>query len=1271
MDKAVHKKKKVSDADWDLGISGTTSDQKNDDEKFKLYITYSPTPVFIINSKGDYAFVNDAACKLLGYTQKEILSMNISQIAHPDELPQNMQTFQKLLDGEQVHKEISLCHKSGEKLYVILNARLLDKDSIIGFCTDITERKRDEKEILKFSHAVQQSPVCIVITDVDGTIIYTNSKFTKTTGYSVKEVIGKNPRILKSGTMSKKHYSTLWHQITSGKSWSGEFHNKKKNGQLYWESASISAIKDNQGKIIYFVKIAEDITKRKEIENQIVESEQRLKTLFYKSPVSILIHDEHSGEILDANEAAYKSYGFLNLNELKKNNFWMEPPYSAADALQLIQKASREGLLQFEWKNRKKTGEIFWEYVTLQPIELKGKRRILSTTIDITKRKQVQDELQDSEYRLRSLTENIAGAIYRCHFDSKWTMEFISSYIQQISGYAASDFIGNAVRCYADIIHPDDRKMVADVISKAVANKTSFSVEYRIINAEGEVRWVFEKGQAFFSDSGVVEFIDGAIFDITEQMMAEQQIRENERLFRDLFDNTYDLIQSVDEEGNFIYVNPSWLKTLGYAKKEIPALNLFDVIHKNEHEHCMQIFKKVCLGESQVNVKTVFVGKDGREVAVQGSVISQFKDGVFVATQGIFRDITQSLQAEQALKQSEKKYRNLVENVNDLVYSLSKDGVINYISSNVSKYGYSLDDVVGKHFIDLVHVDDKKKVISDFQRSLTTAQESVTQFRLKLNDGSYHWFEDVGTLVTEGNAIVGLTGVLRDIDKRKRAEDQLVRSEEKFKTLFNSSTEAIFIHDPQSLAILDVNDEACHRFGFSADELKQLSLPFISDESMPSLTSTVSIQAVEKIMRGETLTTQWLSKFKSGERFWHEMSLKLVELDGKKVILAIARDINDRKKADQAIEESEKKLKLALTNLQAGLWDWNIAEQKIVYDNRWAEIIGYRLEDLSPITVELWKSFCHPEDIKIAQNKLQDHLDGHSTQYDCEYRMRHKNGEWIWVHDKGKIVFFSHDGKPLRMIGTHIDITDRKNAEKKIKDSVIELSQANKELDDFTYMVSHELKQPLRSIQAFSSFLQEDCFSCLDEKGQDYTTRISRGAQRLANLIDILLELSRIGRKDIEISSVDINEVMKKISEDITGVFADKKCRIIYSKLPVMNCQKSLIRQLFFNLINNGLKFNQSSQPTIWVFCEESADKFIFSVKDNGIGIDEKHFERIFNVFERLHSKDDYIGSGAGLAICKKIVAFHNGRIWVESKVGEGTTFHFSISKKSYDVTDD
>ena len=331
---------------------------------------------------------------------------------------------------------------------------------------------------------------------------------------------------------------------------------------------------------------------------------------------------------------------------------------------------------------------------------------------------------------------------------------------------------------------------------------------------------------------------------------------------------------------------------------------------------------------------------------------------------------------------------------------------------------------------------------------------------------------------------------------------------------------------------------------------------------------------------------------------------------------------------------------------------------KVVATNRaYHSLTGYTKEEIVGKNASQIPAVEIPDKTNFWSNILSVLTKGEIDGFEFTYK--HADGSKKWGEARAKLFRTGlFNGGAIAVLR---DITDRKNREILLEKLNEELRRSNKDLDDYTYAVSHDLKAPLRTIKSFGTFLLEDYSENLDEDGKLYIERMMEATSHMKELIDDLLTFSRVGRMNTDLETVDLEEIMDLIKLDLTSELEDRNGEIIWSNLPALKIQRIWMRQLLMNLVSNALKFNNSEKPTVWVTYYESADGHKFSVRDNGIGIDPKHHDRIFRIFERLHKQSEYPGTGAGLTICKKIVDYFNGRIWVESSLGEGSVFHFTI----------
>ena len=384
--------------------------------------------------------------------------------------------------------------------------------------------------------------------------------------------------------------------------------------------------------------------------------------------------------------------------------------------------------------------------------------------------------------------------------------------------------------------------------------------------------------------------------------------------------------------------------------------------------------------------------------------------------------------------------------------------------------------------------------------------------------------------------------------------------------------------------------------------------------------------------------------------------------------------IQDRTKD---LKESEKRWKFALEGAGDGLWDWNLKTDELYFSKKWKTMLGYDPDDLEN-GFSTWGNLIHPDDKEKSVSEFTSYLEGKISFYENEQRLRRKDGSYCWILDRGKVVEFDEDGKPLRFIGTHADISKIKRIQEeldkqkraaeelnvKLSEMMVEIKRSNEELEQFAYVASHDLQEPLRMVSSYTQLLANKYKGNLDEKADTYIHFAVDGATRMQTLINNLLDYSRIATRGEPFKLIDCHKVLAEALTALKNKIEESNAIVTIGELPEIYCDESQLSRVFLNLIGNAIKFRTDKTPMIHVSAEEEKNAWRFEISDNGLGIDPKYNEKIFVIFQRLHSRQEYEGTGIGLSICKRIINRHKGNIWIESKLGEGTTFFFTIPKK-------
>jgi light-regulated signal transduction histidine kinase (bacteriophytochrome) len=308
------------------------------------------------------------------------------------------------------------------------------------------------------------------------------------------------------------------------------------------------------------------------------------------------------------------------------------------------------------------------------------------------------------------------------------------------------------------------------------------------------------------------------------------------------------------------------------------------------------------------------------------------------------------------------------------------------------------------------------------------------------------------------------------------------------------------------------------------------------------------------------------------------------------------------------------------------------------------------------------KEISHPDDKDLTDRERARVHDGEIDSVRFEKRYIRKNGTPVWVELAVALARDPH-GHPQYEIAIFDDITERKKAEAALREAHEELKRSNSELEQFAYVASHDLQEPLRMVSSYTQLVMKRYGERLDGDAREFMAYVVDGAARMKQLIEDLLAYSRVGTKGKEFKPVPLENALKRAITNLRAAIEESGAEITHDALPTVDADEVQLAQLFQNLMGNALKFRGAEKPHLRISCSEKDNEFEIRVQDNGIGIEPQYFERIFMLFQRLHTKGDYPGTGIGLAICKKVVERHGGRIWVESEPGRGSSFNFTLPK--------
>jgi len=536
----------------------------------------------------------------------------------------------------------------------------------------------------------------------------------------------------------------------------------------------------------------------------------------------------------------------------------------------------------------------------------------------------------------------------------------------------------------------------------------------------------------------------------------------------------------------------------------------------------------------------------------------------------------------------------------------------------------------------------------------------------------------------------------REITERKQAEEKIQRAEALYRNMVELSPDGIYMSDMKGM-ITSCNEAATRILGYSKDEL--IGKHFTKLGTLRTSDTPKYLKILSAVLSGKVIEPQEVFFYhKNGTNHVVDIRTILLRLDGKKAIQITARDITEykrmqealqkahdelekrveertrelakankelhteiteRKRADEALRESEEEKSTLVEEAPIAISYVDIKGKITLVNKRFEEESGYSREEV--VGKNAFKQDWFSEDtMKYLMQRMAARLRGKPAKH-WEPQFKCKDGKWIWVDIEVKVI-----KKMWVPVGFQIisrNITERKRVDEELQKAVAELERSNAELERFAYIASHDLQEPLRMVASYTQLLEKRYKDRFDADANDFIGYAVDGAKRMQQLINDLLTYSRVGTRGKPFEPADCMTVFATAVANLTVAIRDSGAEVTSDPLPLVMADERQLVQLFQNLIGNAVKFHGTEPPRVHVSAEQSGDEWVFSVRDNGIGIDSQYLDQAFKVFQRLHGRE-YPGTGIGLSIAKRIVERHGGRIWLESHPGEGTIVYFTIQVK-------
>ncbi len=868
---------------------------------------------------------------------------------------------------------------------------------------------------------------------------------------------------------------------------------------------------------------------------------------------------------------------------------------------------------------------------------------------DITEKYVMEEVLRESEERFRTIIESTGEGIGFVNPQEQF--DFANGAAEEIFGVESGQLVGKNLHQFVS----DEQFNLVQRESSARAQGDKSVYELEIIQPGGEKRNIIVTAVPKRDIENGFVGTYGVFRDITERKVAEEHLKKSKEKYQGYFEIGSIGICVTSPEKGWVEVNDRLCQMLGYTKEELMALTWVELTHPDDIDSDLELFNQVVSGKRDAyELDKRFVRKDGTTVHTTLSVTCQRNpDGSVHQFLASLLDITERKRTEEALRESEKKYRSFYNNTPVMLHSINSQGVLNSVSEYwLTTLGYERDEVIGKKSSEFLT-----------EASRRYANETVLPEFMKrgfCNNIEYQFVKKNGqiidTLLTavseydEKGNIVRSIAVTIDITLRKQMEKSLKESEKFLKetqTIAELGTYSMDITTGvwRSSQILD------SIFGIDAEydksingwssiihpEWQKIMLEYFYQEVIGKKTK---FDKEYKIIRKSDQSARWVHGV--GE-------LKFDEQQQPVMMVGTIKDITERKHLAEALQESEQKFRTLFENMTEG-----VALHEMIYDG--GKAIDYRIIDVNAayekhtglsqanarglLASELYKTLTPPyfnEYASVADTGIPYAFETYYPPLDRHFHIG------IISPAKGSFATIFED------------ITDRKRKEK-------ELQEKNAELERFTYTVSHDLKSPLITIKGFSGGLLKDLARGRHDRFDSDLKRIADAANKMHGLLEDLLELSRIGRIINPPSEIALDILAQEVITLLSGPISNGNTTVaIQAGLPLVHADRHRLFEVLQNLIENALKFMEDQpEPRIDIGMREKGDERIFFVRDNGKGIDSRYHETIFGLFNKLDASSK--GSGIGLALARRIIEVHGGRIWVESEgYKKGSTFNFTL----------
>jgi PAS domain S-box-containing protein len=1000
------------------------------------------------------------------------------------------------------------------------------------------------------------------------------------------------------------------------------------------------------------------LIRQKEAEAALRRSERQLAAIA-ASAADAIVSIDAAGHVTFFNEAAHRALGYERDEIL------------GAPVTLILPELDRRAVPddeRVELRARRRGGVELPVEAAFSSWEADGDRFVTIVLRDVSEQRRAADAMHEAEERFRGAFDQapIGIALVSIESDRAGCFLRVNDALREVTGYPEAELIGRELASIVDPSATDDsdRRYIPWMLAGELTN---YETDTRLRRADGRMLDVLVSVSIVRDARERPLYLIVQMQDQTARKEVERKLHESSERMQAILDNTTAIVYLKDLEGRYLLINRQFEALFGVTRDEAVGRDdrtLFDSeLAEQLRSNDLRVLREQLPLEIEEAIPT---GDRARTyLSIKFPLLDSSRRPYAVC--GISTDITERKHAEQGLRASEQHFREIVSTTHEAFVSMDESGRITAWNPEAeTTFGWTEEEALGREVAETIIPPRYRGAHNrGLRQFLTSGRATLLNRRVEIEalhrDGHEFPVEMTITPVRVGGHYA-FNAFLHDISERKHAEQAL----RQLADIIEASGDAIFATANDG-EITSWNAGAQQLYGYTAEEAVGSSLRML----IAPARAKGDVGVLARALNGRPLSdfeTEQLRK----DGTLVPVSLSVSPIRGSSGALVgasvIARDRTERMRAEEALREVQEAFRSAFEDAPIGMALFSVDPGEdgrlLQVNGSLCEITGYAPDEL--LRTSLY-AITNPLDQEQELPLTEELLAGRIPNYQLEKRFVRRGGDPVWVVHNASTVHDS-SGRLLYGIAQVQDITERKRAEEglgrvaaELERRAIELERSNADLQQFAYVASHDLSEPLRMVSSYVQLLERRYSDQLDQDAHEFIEFAVDGVNRMQRLIEDLLAYSRVGTSEYRHERVDVGGLVEDTLRGMRATVGDSGAIVTHDSLPEIVGDPGQLRQLFQNLISNAIKFVEQGPPRVHVSAERDGREWRFAVADNGIGIDPHHADRIFAVFKRLHGRDSYPGSGIGLSICKRIVERHNGRIWVEPNDGGGSRFCFTL----------